>query len=88
MDINYYKSAQIIYNQIEDIDIQLANINEQVKYRRRADKGKTVVTKPKWILRLEGIMDTEIVCDDELVQIICSYLTEKRDKLNEQFKAL
>ena len=88
MDLNYFKSAQVIYNQIEDIDIQLANINEQIKYRKRSDKNRVVVAKPRWILRLEGITETDIECDDELVQIICSYLVEKCDKLKEQFKLL
>lgn len=87
MDINYYKSAKIIYDQIEELEIQLAGINEQMKYRRRIDKGKSISSKPNWVLRLEGLsdMDTLIDCDDELVQIICSYLTEKKDKLKEKF---
>ena len=88
MDINYFKSAKIIYDQIEELEIQLANINEQMKYRRRIDKGKSISVKPNWILRLEGISDTEIDCDDELVQIISSYLSEKRDKLKEKFETI
>ena len=88
MDINYYKSAQIIYNQIEDLDIQIAGINEQMKYRRRIDKGKTTTVKPNWVLTLEGISNVDISCDDELVQIICSYLGEKRDKLKERFEEI
>lgn len=85
MDINYFKQARIIYDQIEELEIQLAGINEQIKYRRRADKGKSISNKPNWILRLEGVSDVDIDCDDELVQIICSYLSEKRDKLKERF---
>ena len=90
MDINYFKSAQVIYNQIEDLEIQLAKINEQMKYRRRIEKGKSIINKPNWILQLKGLsdMDTEIDCDDELVQIICSYLSEKRDKLKERFNEI
>ena len=88
MDLNYFKQALIIYNQIEDLDIQLASINEQMKYRRRIDKGKTTSVKPKWILRLEGVTETEIECDDELVQIICSYLDEQRSKLKQKFEEL
>ena len=88
MDINYFKSAKVIYDQIEELEIQLANINEQMKYRRRIEKGKSISIKPNWILRLEGISDTEIDCDDELVQIICSYLSEKRDKLKEKFEEI
>lgn len=86
MDINYFKQARIIYDQIEDLDIQLASINEQIKYRRRIDKGKTTSVKPNWILTLEGVSNVDISCDDELVQIICSYLKEKRDRLEEKFK--
>ena len=85
MDINYYKSAKIIYDQIEELEIQLAGISEQMKYRRRSDKGKSISNKPNWVLRLEGVSDVDIDCDDELVQIICSYLTEKKDKLKEKF---
>ena len=88
MDINYFKSARIIYDQIEELEIQLAGINEQIKYRRRADKGKSISNKPNWILRLEGVSDVNIDCDDELVQIICSYLTEKKDKLKERFNEI
>ena len=84
MDANYFKSAQVIYNQIEDLDIQLAGINEQMRYRKRS---KTTV-KPRWVLKLEGISEVELDLDDELVQIICSYLTEKRDKLNEKFQLI
>lgn len=88
MDINYYKSAKIIYDQIEELEIQLAGINEQMKYRRRIDKGRSVSNKPNWVLRLEGVSDVDIDCDDELVQIICSYLTEKKDKLKERFNEI
>jgi len=88
MDLNYFKQALIIYNQIEDLDIQLAGINEQMKYRRRIDKGKTTSVKPNWVLTLEGVSNVDINCDDELVQIICSYLTEQRDKLKEKFNDL
>jgi len=88
MDLNYFKQALIIYNQIEDLDIQLAGINEQMKYRRRIDKGKTTSVKPNWVLTLEGVSNVDITCDDELVQIICSYLTEQRDKLKERFNEI
>ena len=88
MDLNYFKQALIIYNQIEDLDIQLASINEQMKYRRRIDKGKSTSVKPNWVLTLEGVSNVDISCDDELVQIICSYLTEQRDKLKEKFYGL
>ena len=88
MDINYFKQALIIYNQIEDLDIQLASINEQMKYRRRIDKGKSTTVKPNWVLTLEGVSNVDISCDDELVQIICSYLTEQRDKLKDKFNEL
>lgn len=88
MDLNYFKQARIIYDQIEDLDIQLANINEQIKYRRRIDKGKTTSVKPNWILTLEGVSNVDINCDDELVQIICGYLTEQRDKLKEKFDVI
>lgn len=88
MDLNYFKQVRIIYDQIEDLEIQLAGINEQMKYRRRIDKGKSVSPKPNWVLRLEGVSDVDIDCDDELVQIICSYLTEQRDKLKEKFNDL
>lgn len=88
MDINYFKSARIIYDQIEELEIQLAGINEQMKYRRRSDKGKSISNKPNWVLRLEGVSNVDISCDDELVQIICSYLTEQRDKLKERFNEI
>ena len=88
MDLNYFKQALIIYNQIEDLDIQLASINEQMKYRRRIDKGKSTTVKPNWVLTLEGVSNVDISCDDELVQIICSYLTEQRDKLKERFNEI
>ena len=88
MDINYFKSARIIYDQIEELEIQLAGINEQMKYRRRIDKGKTTSVKPNWVLTLEGVSNVDISCDDELVQIICSYLTEQRDKLKERFNEI
>ena len=88
MDINYFKSARIIYDQIEELEIQLAGINEQIKYRRRSDKGKSVSNKPNWVLRLESVSNVDIDCDDELVQIICSYLTEKKDKLKERFNEI
>lgn len=85
MDLNYFKQGLLIYNQIEELDIQLAGISEQMKYRRRIDKGKTTSVKPNWVLSLEGVSNVDINCDDELVQIICSYLTEQRDKLKEKF---
>lgn len=88
MDLNYFKQGLLIYNQIEELDIQLAGISEQMKYRRRIDKGKTTSVKPNWVLSLEGVSNVDINCDDELVQIICSYLTEQRDKLKDKFNEL
>ena len=88
MDLNYFKQARIIYDQIEELDIQLAGISEQMKYRRRIDKGKSTTVRPNWVLTLEGVSNVDINCDDELVQIICSYLTEQRDKLREEFHDL